>query len=82
MEHSLRQLMIEQIVSWYTIGREDSDLPRWTDAQIAEFITKHSRQLDDAVESMIEDYTDDGSLDDLEDPCGDWLREYMDELLS
>jgi hypothetical protein len=31
---------------------------------------------------MIEDYTDDGSLDDLEDPCGDWLREYMDELLS
>lgn len=60
-----------------TIGRVDNGYEPFTNAQIETFIQINHDNIQKTIEHMINDYTNDGELELLEDPLFDWIGEYL-----
>jgi hypothetical protein len=80
--NNLRNLFIEQIITNLTFGREDDNLEPYNNEQINNFIVDNNDKITNAINSMIKDYTDEDELEDLKEPYGDWIREYLYEYIE
>ena len=70
--------MVDTIVkNELTIGFEDVGIPPYNDAQISEFIQSNSDQFDECIREMVNQYEEDNDIYELENPCYDWILEYL-----
>ncbi len=82
IKKNLRDLIIIQIHCDLTIGREDEEQVPFTKDQIKSFIDTNSQKIEDCINEIYNDYQKDNELDDLMNPEGDWIREYLYEYIS
>ena len=74
----LRKKFEEEINNNLTNGREEQESGApYTEEQVLSFIKKNSKKIDNIIKQMINDYQEDEELDELLEPCDDWIREYL-----
>jgi hypothetical protein len=79
----LRKMVIEQIIADLTHWREDEEIgPAYTQEELDKFFEINEEKIKFVISLMIEDYKRDDELEDLLEPCDDWIREYLYEYVD
>lgn len=77
----INKRMVEQIVADLTIGRDDNELPEFTQEQIDITIAHYEPKIIIATNNMYDAYNEDNTLHDLIKPEADWFREFLYEVI-
>jgi hypothetical protein len=76
----LRKIIISQITSDLTTWREEEEIgPAYTKEELDKFFELNEEKINLVISLMIADYKRDDELEDLLEPYGDWIREYLYE---
>lgn len=79
----LRKIIISQITADLTHWREDEEIgPAYTKEELDKFFELNEEKIKFVISLMIEDFKRDDELEDLLEPCGDWIREYLYEYVD
>lgn len=73
----IRAKIIDIIKSDLTIGRTDAGLLPLNENAIRNFISENSNEIEEAIQTIIADYEDDGELDQLSNPENSMILEYL-----
>lgn len=60
-----------------TIGRTDNDLTSFTSNEIEKFIEDNKNNIENAITTIINEYSNDNELELLKEPLLDWIAEYL-----
>jgi hypothetical protein len=60
-----------------TTGAKDNECVPLTTTEIAKFLQDNSQKIQDCINEMVADYKADNELEVLQDPCDDWITEYL-----
>lgn len=74
---TLKERTYQQITCDLTVGRTDNDLAPLSTDEINQFITKNASNIENVISNMIDAYAEDNELHLLEDPCNDWICEFL-----
>ena len=69
--------IITQITADLTTGRIDNKKKPFKTAKINNFIQQNEHNIDKTIKEIINDYTEDNELEELNNPENDWIREYL-----
>jgi hypothetical protein len=79
----LRKIIISQITADLTYWREDEEIgPAYTKEELDKFFELNEEKIKFVISLMIADYKRDDELEDLLEPCDDWIREYLYEYVD
>lgn len=79
---NLRKIVIDEIKGYLTCFREDNDLIPFTDDEVMKFITNNTQKIDDCVNEIYNDYSNDNELHELVNPMNSQVREYLCDFIS
>ena len=65
-----------------TIGRHDNGLIPFTSDEISTFIEENNDNIEQVIQIMIDEYSNDNELELLADPLLDWIGEYLYDLVD
>ena len=78
----IRAEIVEIIRGDLTVGRTDRGLPPLGENAITQFINENRVGIEQVITEMIQDYQDDGELDELLFPQPFWIYEYLYEVVD
>jgi len=78
----LKSKIIFMITNDLTIGRSDHNLLPFTDDKIQKFIRDNNDKIENVIQTMIHEYSNDNDLELLKDPLLDWIGEYLYEIID
>ena len=78
----IRAEIAEIIRGDLTIGRADRGLPPLVENLITQFINENRVGIEQVITEMIQDYEDDGDLDELLYPQPSWIYEYLYDVVD
>ena len=83
ISHILRKIIVDQITADLTHWREDEEIgPAYTKEELNKFFEQNEEKINFVISLMIADYKRDDELEDLLEPCDDWIREYLYEYVD
>lgn len=78
----IRAEIFEIIKNDLTIGRGDRGLPALSENEIRMFCNDNTAGIEQVITEMIQDYEEDGELDQLLYPQPFWIYEYLYDVVN
>ena len=78
----IRAEIFEIIRNDLTIGRGDRGLPALSENEIRRFCNENTAGIEQVITEMIQDYEEDGELDELQYPQAMWIYEYLYDVVD
>lgn len=78
----IRAEIFEIIRNDLTIGRGDRGLPALSENEIRRFCNENTAGIEQVITEMIQDYEEDGELDELQYPQPMWIYEYLYDVVD
>lgn len=73
----IRDAMRNEVIYALTTGRIDEGLDPYNRKQLLRFLSEYSTYIDNASETMLEQYEREGELSDLMNADSEWYREFL-----
>ena len=70
-------MLMAQFLSFVDGNREEASLSPLTDAEKQQLRTLFNAEIEKAADAMYREYERDGELEELRNPEGDWLNEFL-----
>ena len=78
----IRAEIFEIIRNDLTIGRGDRGLPALSENEIRRFCNENTAGIEQVITEMIQDYEEDGELNELQYPQPMWIYEYLYDVVD